>query len=131
MDRVRTLCREINEEEYRELVEHSRQAQYHADQSRAVTILGSLVLFALLVGADKAATRAIEGRDGLIQEADESRQWFQTTLICIGDAVIATDSRGVIIFTNPVAQALTGWDQDEAIGKPLDEIFRIVNETTR
>lgn len=30
-----------------------------------------------------------------------------------------------------MAQALTGWDQDDAVGKPLDDIFRIVNETTR
>ncbi len=130
MDKVRSLCREITENEYADLSEHSRQAQRHADQSRAVTILGSLILFALLV-SEKAASRLIKRQDELLQELDESRQRFQMTLVGIGDAVIATDSRGIINFTNPVAQALTGWDQDEAVAKPLDDVFRVVNEITR
>jgi PAS domain S-box-containing protein len=130
MDKVRSLCGEINKSEYADLSEHSRQAQRHADQSRAVTILGSLILFALLV-SEKAASRLIKRQDELLQELDEARQRFQMTLVGIGDAVIATDSRGIINFTNPVAQALTGWDQDEAVAKPLDDVFRVVNEITR
>ena len=45
--------------------------------------------------------------------------------------MIATDAQGRVVFLNPVAQELTGWPQEEAIGRPLDEIFVIVDEQTR
>ncbi|MGO9687894.1 MAG: GAF domain-containing protein [Syntrophobacteraceae bacterium] len=53
------------------------------------------------------------------------------TLKAIGDAVIATDARGLVELLNPVAEVLTGWSNEEARGKPLEEVFRIVNEHTR
>jgi PAS domain S-box-containing protein len=56
---------------------------------------------------------------------------FHTTLASIGDAVITTDTAGKVTFLNEVAESLTGWKQKEAAGKHLDEIFRIINETTR
>ncbi len=61
----------------------------------------------------------------------ESEQWLATTLSSIGDAVIATDSRGGVKFMNPVAEALTGWTQAQALGKQSSEIFNIINATTR
>ncbi|MBX3258446.1 MAG: PAS domain S-box protein [Labilithrix sp.] len=54
-----------------------------------------------------------------------------TTLRSIGDAVIATDARGRVTIMNPIAEALTGWTEEEARGRPLQEIFNIVNEHTR
>lgn len=62
---------------------------------------------------------------------EEARLWLSTTLQSIGDAVIATDAEGRVVFLNPVAEELTGWPQQEAVGRPLDEIFVIVNEETR
>ena len=53
------------------------------------------------------------------------------SLSSIGDAVIATDVRGRINFLNPTAESLTGWTQADAAGKPLDEIFAIVDEQTQ
>ncbi|MEO5929260.1 MAG: PAS domain S-box protein [Candidatus Kapaibacterium sp.] len=58
------------------------------------------------------------------------REWLQVTLSSIGDAVIATDIGGSITFLNMVAAELTGWPQDEAIGRNLAEVFRVVNEST-
>ena len=60
----------------------------------------------------------------------ESKKWLSTTLESIGDAVIATDKEGVIIFMNPVAQEVTGWDMEEAIGKTLTDVLKIINENT-
>ena len=60
----------------------------------------------------------------------ESEQWLATTLKSIGDAVIATDAEGFVTFMNPVAEALTGWNQEEAAGKPLKKVFNIRNEIT-
>ena len=53
------------------------------------------------------------------------------TLFSIGDGVIATDTEGKILLINKVAEELTGWTQEEAIGKPHSEVFRIINEKTR
>jgi PAS domain S-box-containing protein len=59
------------------------------------------------------------------------RERWQTTLASIGDAVIVTDTEGRVNFLNTVAQTLTGWTADEALQRPLSEVFRIVNEHTR
>jgi two-component system, sensor histidine kinase and response regulator len=61
----------------------------------------------------------------------EQREWFRTTLSSIGDAVIATDAEGRVRFLNGVAQSLTGWTEDDAIDRPLDEIFNILDDRTR
>ena len=58
------------------------------------------------------------------------REWLRVTLTSIGDAVIATDAAGRITFFNPVAEALTGWKAEEALGQPVQAVFRIVNEQT-
>ena len=60
----------------------------------------------------------------------ESEQRWATTLASIGDAVIATDMLGKIKFMNRVAEELTGWNLNEASGRKVQEIFKIVNEYT-
>src|SRR6476659_216310 len=58
-------------------------------------------------------------------------EWWRITFASIGDAVIATDADGRVAFLNSVAQTLTGWTEVEALGRPLEEVFIIVNEDTR
>jgi PAS domain S-box-containing protein len=60
-----------------------------------------------------------------------SEQKLAVTLNSIGDAVIATDTDGRVTFLNPVSAQLTGWAQSEAIGRPVGEIFHIINKDTR
>lgn len=57
-------------------------------------------------------------------------QRFRTTLYAIGDGVIATDASGRVTQMNKVAEALTGWSEAEARGKPAADVFRVVNEKT-
>jgi PAS domain S-box-containing protein len=64
-------------------------------------------------------------------EGRESDCRYAVILSSIGDAVIATDEKLMITFMNPVAEALTGWVRTEAIGRPLVEVFRVINEDTR
>lgn len=59
------------------------------------------------------------------------QQWLHVALNSIGDAVIATDAVGQVMLMNPVAEQLTGWSAAEAMGRPLEEVFQIINERTR
>ncbi|WP_020473640.1 hybrid sensor histidine kinase/response regulator [Zavarzinella formosa] len=59
------------------------------------------------------------------------RERYRVTLSSIGDAVIATDTEGRVTFLNAVAEDLTRWSGEAAQGRPLEEVFRIVNESTR
>ena len=60
----------------------------------------------------------------------EQQRWLETTLRSIGDAVIATDKKGIIKFINIIAEQLTGWKQENAIGKKLEEVLIILDEHT-
>ena len=60
----------------------------------------------------------------------KTKKWLTTVLTSIGDAVITTDNNGHVTFMNPVAENLTGWKKEDASGKKLTEIFKIVNEQT-
>lgn len=87
------------------------------------TILGlCLVLMAFLLVHRDARIR---------QRAVEVLERYRVTLASIGDAVVTTDGNGRVTFLNAVAQALTGWNQEQARGLPLEQVFRIVNEQTR
>jgi len=91
-----------------------------------IVVVGFAV--ALLTRSQRdAVERAMRSEDS---ERNE-RQRFETTLASIGDAVIATDGAGRVTFVNRVAAALLRWPEAEAQGKPLEEVFKIVNELTR
>jgi PAS domain S-box-containing protein len=83
------------------------------------------VIGAVLVFRDVTAQRQAE--DAIA----EQREWLETTLESIGDAVIATDMRGRVAFMNPVAEHLTGWRIHDARGQACTEVFKIMNEHTR
>jgi PAS domain S-box-containing protein len=61
----------------------------------------------------------------------DSEQKLAVTLHSIGDAVIATDTIACVTLLNPVAEALTGWTHTQAQGRPVDEVFHIVNKESR
>lgn len=65
------------------------------------------------------------------QNLKATKQWLATTLTSIGDGTIATDVNGSITFINPVAEALTGWQRQEAIGEDVNKVFTLVSEETR
>jgi PAS domain S-box-containing protein len=84
---------------------------------------------------EEAGRRAAEESAQAAQRAERAerhqREQLRVTLTSIGDAVIVTDTHGIVTFVNPVAQALTGWGPEEAAGQPLETVFRIINEETR
>lgn len=66
-----------------------------------------------------------------IRNLQASEERASRVLESIGDAVMVTDAQGRITRMNPVAESLTGWAEQEARGRPLQEVFRILHENTR
>lgn len=93
------------------------------DRSRVYNLSDMELISAL---ADEIAI-AIE-RKQAEKRFNEQSEWFKVTLGSIGDAVIACDINERIIFMNPVAEKLTGWTKNEAIGRNVSEVFRIESE---
>ncbi len=95
-----------------------------SDRATIVGLVAYLFTCALIISFGEVA-RIAEAR------AHERREVFRVTLHSIGDAVITTDLHGSITALNEVAESLTGWSHDDALGQPLDRVFNIVNEATR
>jgi PAS domain S-box-containing protein len=90
-----------------------------------VFMAGLIVLLASQLHQARAAARLAAS------EAERRSEMLRITLASIGDGVIATDHQGRVTFLNGVAEEQTGWPLEEARGKPVAEIFHIVNEQTR
>lgn len=73
----------------------------------------------------------ITDRVELIQELQVREAEIKSTLYSIGDGVISTDTEGKILVMNRVAEKLTGWSEQEARGRPIEEVFQVVDEFTR
>lgn len=131
MDEIRSLvAAAIAEEEH--LLE-ARRIRTETDTAKTLLALASgLVASAAILGTVYLRLRreiAVHSR--LASALRRSEESLTTTLHSIGDGVLATDTAGKITLLNPVAEALTGWTQAEARGRPVAEIFNIVHEETR
>ena len=73
----------------------------------------------------------ITHRKRLETSLSNEKMLLETTLISVGDGVISTNNEGNIVFLNRVAEFLTGWTKEAAMGKFIEEIFNIVNEVSR
>jgi PAS domain S-box-containing protein len=85
-------------------------------------------IFRMLTSAFNQQIREIKQRG---EESYAREQWLNTTIRSIGDAVIACDAEGNVAFMNRVAEQLTGWQEHEAHGLSLQDVFPIFNEDTR
>lgn len=75
--------------------------------------------------------RSLIERDAAMRELIRHREWLRVTLSSIGEAVLTTDTNGRVSFMNPVAEALTGWTTGEAMHRPVQSVFRMVDEKTK
>ncbi len=81
----------------------------------------------ILLERQRAERELREAKEALQRQSE----WLQITLSSIGDGVICTDAEGRVTFLNDVGAALTGWTQGQAVGRPLPDVFHIVNHDTR
>jgi PAS domain S-box-containing protein len=131
MDEFRLILADLQQEEHRLLA--VRQAQVETGAWRTLLTMGTGLAFSvgLLVSAFNLLRKEIGRRNQTVEALRRSEESLAVTLNSIGDAVLATDTQGRITRMNRVAEQLTGWSRDEARGRPIAEVFRIINEETR
>src|SRR4051812_5750310 len=130
MDAIRSQVSEMEQDEQGLLRERTEQAA-HAYRVAVVTgVVATLLALVMFGGFLYLLRQNFQTRAKAAAVVHEQREWFRTTLASIGDAVIATNTEGRITFLNDVAQKLTGWNEGEACGLPLEDVFKIVNEQT-
>ncbi len=137
-DRVRVL------DEWRDAVSSRTpfQSEFRFLQS------GARIVWARVNSAAMSGDRAVGGRVKTIEDISErkasefalrgmeealfeEKERAQVTLDSIGDAVLSTDLQGQVTYLNLVAEAMTGWSREDALGRPLSEVFRIIDGITR
>src|SRR6266508_2447377 len=137
MDRIRAVVESLRAEEDRLLAERRAREARDARAATATTVGGLAFALALVLVATILLTRAARADATRVEAQAQaaalalSEGRLRVTLASIGDAVIATDPQGRVTFLNAIGEALTGWMEAEALGRPLEEVFVIINEQSR
>ncbi len=139
MEEVRARQREFISAEEKLHAQRSRRAQMLNEAVIGTAVGLSLIIAFLLFTLTRRELRALSSsyeqhlhaEAEQRREASESRDWFQSTLNSLGEAVISTDVSGVISYINPVAQQLTGWDHARARGRKFSDVMRLTDEQTQ
>jgi PAS domain S-box-containing protein len=111
--------------------DYSIRADKYSNDELGVLVDTFNEMLAGIQSRDTDLRKALADREEALGETQNARKFLETTLASIGDAVISTGVDGRVLFTNPVAQSLLGWPETELAGKPLDEVFHIVDEFPR
>ena len=131
MDDLRKYIDEMEAEENGLLQQRAEESSISARAANLTFVIGNVITLFLLVAIGYVINRDVAARVLAEQEVRQQRQLLQVTLSSIADGVMACDAEGSVTFLNPIAEKLTGWTQREATGRPLLEVFDIVNEQTR
>jgi len=116
----------ITKLDFREI---AAQAQYRTGGIMLLVALATTVAGFLVQLASHSRRKTLN--EALLQEEQghrQTREEIRATLYGIGEGVIAADAAGRITRMNPVAESLTGWLEGEALGKPLGEVYRVIDE---
>ena len=97
----------------------------------AFALLATAALSLLLFNFVHLRIRSARERQRAQAELFREKELAEVTLHSIGEAVITTDTEQNIKYMNPIAEHLTGWRAEEALDRPLEEVFALVNEITR
>jgi diguanylate cyclase (GGDEF)-like protein/PAS domain S-box-containing protein len=96
---------------------------------KAMALVGGLglIVIALSIWVAVRVTRRVAATEAALQHEMELAQ---VTLHSIGDGVITADDTGLVEYLNPAAERYTGWSTAEALGRPVNDIFRVVDDRT-
>ena len=131
MDELRKQVDEMASVERQLLEVRSERSQRTYKVALLTTVIADAFALVMVVAFIFLLRRHLLARDKAAAAIHEQREMFRTTIASIGDAVMTTDTQGRITYLNSVAQSLTGWRQEAAVGQPVETVFRIVNEETR
>jgi PAS domain S-box-containing protein len=131
LEQFRTLAGELKDRERRLL--ELREQQANRDFIRTQYALGIATILALILTACAGAgtIRDIRARRKAEAELFLEKERAQVTLASIGDGVMRADVGGVVTFLNRAGTELTGWPENEAVGKSLGDVFRLIDASTR
>jgi PAS domain S-box-containing protein len=105
---------------------------YDSAATLAIFAVSSIIVLAAFTWTTiEAVRRSDRARNEALIELRGQREWLSTTVGSIGEGVIATDPSGSVLLLNKVAEQLTGWPLAEARGKPIWEVFRVIDEKSR
>jgi len=130
-DKVYKLLDQMREEELRLLAARDVDQQRSRQWLLRGGLLVSALLLTLLAATYKLIQRQLQQLARQREALAEREEDLAITLQSIGDGVLATDLSGRITRLNPVAERLTGWTEAQARGRLAEEVFVIVNESTR
>lgn len=129
MEEIRAALSEIEQHERTALARQVEESRQSAERTIFILFLLAMLALLFVLLAHSRISRDIRLRHEVEQAIAEQKNWLQTTIASIGDAVIATDIKGLISVMNPEAERLTGWRGSEAIGKPVAIVFALVVES--
>jgi PAS domain S-box-containing protein len=130
MDNIRNGMARMEAEEA--ALDTSRTAAYQkiVQLTKSLIVFFSVFAALCLVLLAFYVFRQISLRERHLSEIRRREEWYRVTLTGIGDAVIATDPKGRVIFLNRVAEEMTGKTRAGSIGKDIFEVFPLFNERT-
>ena len=131
MEAVRQTFGALRQEEQELLRQRADESAASNAQAVLSNALGVVTTMALVLAVFFLISRYTLLQQQAASALRTERERLRVTLASIGDAVVATDAKGRVTFLNSVAERLTGSRDEEALGKPLKDVFHIVNETTR
>jgi len=139
MEQVRAGQRAFNAVEEATLLRRSQRAEILDDvvlgSAVGLSLIIALLLFTLtrreLRALSDSYERHLQAESEQRRQVSESREWFQSTLNSLGEAVVSTDESGTISYINPVAQELTGWEHSQARGRKFGDVVRLIDERTQ
>ncbi len=139
MDRMRAEMQAVVQTQQQRRVDRIAEWQKQLKQVVVVLILLA-VFFGLCIGlftrdrleaVSNAFRKSLDAQRRRTEELYQSEQHLRTTLASIGDGVITCDAKGNVQMMNLVAQEMTGWKESEALHKPLQDVFHLLDESTR
>jgi len=131
MDSTRKYFKYVFDIENEALRIHEKENLENTKKNTIVYTAGVAASFGFLIFVFVSLVKENTVRKRLETEANQSKLFFSTSLISIGDAVITTNAKGIITFMNKVAEDITKWKADEAAGRAHEDVFNIYYEGTR
>ncbi|HEY9154191.1 MAG TPA: ATP-binding protein [Opitutaceae bacterium] len=132
MDETRQGFLQFNSNEQKLLAQHSTAVASRREFVHLFRYIAAGLIFLITgIWAWRQLRFLARNYEESIEELNEQKEWFRVTLTSIGDAVIVTNRDGKVVFINPEAERLSGWEWKDAKDKSLRAVFRIINEQTR